>query len=393
MSRRILYLHPHFTLPGGAGRYVLETGSELARRGWDVHVAAITITPSLVAGHDSISFHELGGALPSSLRYWCTLPLLLQRVSKLVRTLAPDILFSQVFPANWWGFHVKHRGGAKVQHIWMCQEPSAFIHSDRWTRALPKSPAGIAARVFNPILKPLDRHFATAVDYVFANSEFSRQLAFNAYGYDPQKVGLSYPGVDLNRFKLDPSITRIPHQFITCARLTKFKNVDRVLHAFSRLDAADATLLVIGDGEEYESLRALSEKLKLTKRVSFRRTVSDQEMVKALQSSAALVHAAEEEPFGLAPIEAMACGTPVIAIRGGGPAETVLHEQTGYLCGTAEVEELLPGMRWVLSIEQQHSTIAAACQARARHFTWTKAVDSLETVFGFAEEAQIPVVL
>jgi glycosyltransferase involved in cell wall biosynthesis len=267
----------------------------------------------------------------------------------------------------------------------MCQEPSAFIHSDRWLRALPKSPAGIAARVLNPILKPLDRHFASAVDYVFANSEFSRQLAFDAYGYAPQKVGLSYPGVDLERFKLDSSITRIPHQFITCARLTKFKNVDRVLQAFSRLEATNATLLVIGDGEEYHNLCALSENLGLRNRVSFRRTVSDPEMVRALQSSAALVHAAEGEPFGLAPIEAMACGTPVIAIRGGGPAETVLHEQTGYLCRSAEVEELLPGMQWILSIAQYPYDIAAACQARAQHFTWTKAVDSLETVFGLAQ--------
>jgi len=363
---------------------VLETGSELARRGWDVHVAATTIAPSLIEGHDSISFHELGGPLPSSLRYWFALPLLLQKVATLAHSLTPDILFSQVFPANWWGFYLKRRAGSNLHHVWMCQEPSAFIHSDRWIRALPKSPAGIAARALNPILKPLDRHFATAVDYVFANSEFSRRLAFDAYTYDPQRVGLSYPGVDTERFKLDPSIKRLPHQFITCARLTKFKNVDQILRAFSRITNTEATLLVIGDGEEYEPLRALSESLGLTKRVTFQRTVSDPEMVRALQSSAALVHAAEGEPFGLAPIEAMACGTPVVAIHGGGPAETVVHEQTGYLCRSADVNELLPAMQWILSAKKNHQDIARACQARAQHFTWTKAVDSLEAVFGRA---------
>lgn len=381
MPKRILILHPHFTLPGGAGRHALETGRELSRRGWDVHVGAISIKSSLIEGYEPLSFHSIGGPLPSSFRYWVRLPLLIRKVLQLVEELAPDIVFSQVFPANWWGFCAKRYYKEDLSHVWMCQEPSAFIHSERWIRALPMSPAGIAARIANPALKWIDCYLAHHVDYTFANSEFSRRLALNTYRYPPDKIGICYPGVDTTRFKPDPARNRNPHQFVTCARLTKFKNTDIILRALATFSEPTINLIVIGDGEEYEALNELAKTLHLVDRVVFKRTVSDQELVTTLQSSIALIHAAEEEPFGLAPVEAMACGIPVIGIKGGGPAETILHMRTGYLCESANVEELRSAMEWIVSTSGDANSMAEACASRAQQFSWQKAVDSLEQGF------------
>jgi len=381
MGKRVLYLHPHFTLPGGAGRHTLETGKELARRGWDVHVASIRHTDPLISGYHELTFHALGGALPSSLNYWFSLPIRLRQVRKLCRELTPDLVFSQVFPANWWGFYIKHMLGDQVKHVWMCQEPSAFIHSERWIRSLPKNPAGLAARLLNRPLRAIDSALARHVDYVFANSNFSRDLTLTTYSYDPSLVGICYPGVDTTRFTPDRNCTKKLFQFVACARLTRFKNVDRVLRAIALIQREDVTLQVIGDGEEYESLNQLSNALGISTRVRFRRAVSDAEMIQALQESVGLIHAAEEEPFGLAPVEAMACGTPVIAIQGGGPTETISHMETGYLCPLASEHAIQLGIQWMIENSRRVEAVQAACAQRAHHFTWRKSVDALESEF------------
>ncbi len=385
-KKRILYLHPHFTLPGGAGRHALETGKELALRGWDVHIVSIRNSDSLTSDYKTITFHQLGGPLSSSLLFWIRLPLIMWKVRRLIKALSPDIVFSQVFPANWWGFVAKASVGEAVTHVWMCQEPSAFIHSKKWIQALPYSAAGIGARLLNPLLKIIDRKLATHVDAVFANSHFSKQLALDAYGYPESLVGICYPGVDSTRFFPSTAVSKKELQFVTCARLTKFKNVDKILAALHELKPLPITLVVIGDGEEYHALVELSKRLSLEHSVAFRRSVSDSEMVDALRESRALIHAAEEEPFGLAPVEAMACGTPVIAIKGGGPAETVIHGETGYLCNAATPTELSSAIRWIISQKQSYEAAQARCTTRARLFSWQAATDSLEAVFGTSSD-------
>lgn len=381
MQKRVLYLHPHFTLPGGAGRHTLETGHELAQRGWDVHVASISHKDSLVSDYSALTFHALGGALPSSLLYWLSLPIRLRQVHRLIATLQPDIVFSQVFPANWWGFYAKRKLRHHVKHVWMCQEPSAFIHSRRWIQALPKSPAGLGARALNRPLKAIDTTLARYVDYVFANSQFSRALTVATYSYNPRDVGICYPGVDTTRFVPDIHGRKKFFQFVACSRLTRFKNIDRVLKAFALIPRDDVTLQIIGDGEEYDSLTDLSRALGLSTRVAFRRTVSDAEMIQTLQESVGLIHAAEEEPFGLAPVEAMACGTPVIAIQGGGPAETIVHHATGYLCPDASEQSIQLGIEWIIQNSRSNESMQAACVQRAQRFTWHQSVDALEAVF------------
>jgi glycosyltransferase involved in cell wall biosynthesis len=381
MKKRVLYLHPHFTLPGGAGRHALETGKELARRGWDVHIASIRHADSLIAGCDTITFHQLGGPLSSSLLFWIRLPLVLLQVRRLIKELKPDIVFSQVFPANWWGFFAKATMGDAIKHVWMCQEPSAFIHSKRWINALPYSAPGIAARVLNPILKILDRSFAKHIDAVFANSNFSKQLAIDAYAYPETSVGICYPGVDARRFCPAPELATVEKQFVTCARLTRFKNVDKILRAFTKITTRGASLIIIGDGEEYDRLVELSRQLSLERAVVFRKSVSDAEMVTALRESVALIHAAEEEPFGLAPVEAMACGTPVIAIKGGGPAETIVHGETGYLCDSAAPEDLAVAIDYMMTPALRSAASLAACVERARRFSWQAATDELDRTF------------
>lgn len=381
MRGSVLYLHPHITIAGGAGRHTLETARELASRGWRVHIATIRHEPTLTADYSMLTFHSLGGPLPSSLLFWVRLPLLFLRVIRLVDTIRPSILFSQVFPANWWGFVAKIARGASLPHVVMCHEPSAFIHSTRWLRSLPITPTSIMARAFRPLLRHIDISLAQRADFVLTNSRFSRDIARATYDYPAEKVGICYPGVDMSRFKPPSSGTRPEFLLTSCGRLTKFKNIDRCIRALTLIDDPRVTLTIIGDGEERSSLVHLANARGLTERVRFATAIADDELVRLLQSSTALLHMAEDEPFGLAPVEAMACGTPVIAVTGAGPAETVLHTETGYLCSNPSEEDIARAIRWIIERIQLGATFQSACVERASCYTWQQAADVIEERF------------
>ena len=135
-SKKILILHPHFTLAGGAGNFVLEVGSRLFAKGYEITVCTIRCDPELIKNYkDSIQFIDIGGALSSSFRHWLTLPIFLFKLFRTCDRLSPDLIFAQVFPSNWWGFIYKALR-PKTKLLWMCQEPSAFIHSKTWIAAI-----------------------------------------------------------------------------------------------------------------------------------------------------------------------------------------------------------------------------------------------------------------
>lgn len=107
------------------------------------------------------------------------------------------------------------------------------------------------------------------------------------------------------------------------------------------LGGLDGIFLVMAGGydervtenlEYYEELRDLTRELHLKEHVKFIRSFSDSEKRTLLQHSTCLLYTPDKEHFGIVPIEAMYMQCPVIAVRSGGPLETVAHMETGFLC-------------------------------------------------------------
>jgi glycosyltransferase involved in cell wall biosynthesis len=131
--------------------------------------------------------------------------------------------------------------------------------------------------------------------------------------------------------------------FASLNRYERKKRIDLAVQAFAALDReiSDRAVLVIAGGydsdvrenvEHLQELQALVEQANLTDRVIFRRSISDAERVALIKAAAAILYTPDREHFGIVPIEAMFCETPVIAVASGGPLETVVHEKTGFLC-------------------------------------------------------------
>ena len=215
-----------------------------------------------------------------------------------------------------------------------------------------------------------------AYDRVLVNSRFSRESVLRSYGIDGY---VCYLGVDSELFR--PAAASAPRDYLVgVGAFVPEKNIELVLHALGRLDAPRPPLVWIGDhaisDEFIDQLSALARRLD----VSFtpRRSVTDAELVDAVRGARAMVYAPRLEPFGFAPLEANACGVPVIAGAEGGVRESVVDEVNGLL-----VEPHADEFATAIDRLWRHPLDAAELGASARehvvkNWSLSDAVDRLE---------------
>jgi glycosyltransferase involved in cell wall biosynthesis len=162
-----------------------------------------------------------------------------------------------------------------------------------------------------------DTRTSNGVDHFIANSNFIAKRIKKVYGRDADVI---YPPVDVDSFELEQFKE---NYYMTASRLVPYKRIDLIVEAFGCMP--EKKLIVVGDGPEMAKI-----KRKAQKNVEILGYQSDLEMQNLMRKAKAFVFAAEED-FGITPVEAQACGTPVIAYGKGGALETVLdvnHSKT-----------------------------------------------------------------
>jgi glycosyltransferase involved in cell wall biosynthesis len=160
-------------------------------------------------------------------------------------------------------------------------------------------------------LRIWDYRTASGVDHFVANSEFIARRIRKVYG---REAAVIYPPVDVHAFDL---CTKSEDFYLTVSRLVPYKKIDIIVEAFNAMP--DTRLVVVGDGPGMKKLKAIAKpNVELIGYQPFR------VMRELMQKARAFVFAAEED-FGITPVEAQACGTPVIAYGKGGALETIVE--------------------------------------------------------------------
>ncbi|MEZ4695543.1 MAG: glycosyltransferase family 4 protein [Rhodothermales bacterium] len=171
------------------------------------------------------------------------------------------------------------------------------------------------ARLILHYMRLYDSSTAGRVDFFLANSNHVARRINKTYRRTADVV---YPPVDTTSFV--PSAEREDY-FFTMSRLVPYKRIDLIVRAFSQLP--EERLVVIGDGPEMEKIRGCAGP-----NVSLMGFQSNDVVRRTMSRAKAFVFAAEED-FGIVPVEAQACGVPVIAFGAGGARETILDGVTG----------------------------------------------------------------
>ncbi|HEX2578833.1 MAG TPA: glycosyltransferase [Rhabdochlamydiaceae bacterium] len=154
-----------------------------------------------------------------------------------------------------------------------------------------------------------------SIHYFIANSHYIADRIKRVYGRDAEVI---YPPVQTEKYQIQQNKEDF---YLTMSRLVPYKRVDLIVEAFSKMSSK--RLVVIGDGPEMEKLKKIAGK-----NVELLGFQEDGIAKDYLERARGFVFAAEED-FGIAPVEAQAAGTPVIAYGKGGVLETVIENQTG----------------------------------------------------------------
>ena len=211
--------------------------------------------------------------------------------------------------------------GPDQTHICYCHSPARYAW-DLQTQYLTESGMdkgfkSIVARYFLHKFRIWDVRTAHGVDHFLANSEFIKRRISKCYRREAEVV---YPPVDVTRFSLQ--IDKSDY-YLAASRLVPYKRIDIIAEAFAMMP--DKKLKIIGDGPQFAKIAAIAKDAANIELLGYK---SNEVLVEFMQNSKAFVFAAEED-FGIIPVEAQACGTPVIAFGKGGCLETVLHGVTG----------------------------------------------------------------
>jgi len=216
----------------------------------------------------------------------------------------------------------------KQLHICYCHTPIRYawdLYED-YTANLSQ-PKKFLVKQTLKYIRRWDLATVDRVDYFIANSKFVQNRIKKTYSRDAKVI---YPPVDIEKF----SLYRQKEEFyLTASRLVPYKKTKLIVEAFNTMP--DKKLVIIGAGEEFEDIQKI-----VGKNITVLGYQEDVILIEYMQKAKAFVYTAVED-FGIVPVEAMACGTPVIALDEGGTAETVVDGVNGVHFQNQRVEDIV----------------------------------------------------
>src|SRR5262245_54931689 len=337
----VVFAHPELGV-GGAERLVLDAAMELRTRGHRVVLLTTRRDPSRAfpeAVDGSLDVRVHGHRIPlqiaGRLRAACAVARMAW-LSVALRRLGvqPDVVICDQVP------HVIPllRRAARAPIVLYCHHPDRLLAPF----------AGGAMRWYRGLIDRLEEKGTAVADRVLVNSEFTARRMREAFPRIEVTPRVVYPGVSPSDCaELTDEPPPGPIMILTIGRFAPEKRQELAVDALAALRGRLTTpafarlRLVLAGGydrrfrEQRDTIATLEERIRihgLAEQVELRLLPSEEERRALLAGCRMLVHPQSNEPFGYAPVEAMAAARPVIAIASGGPAETVRDGETGSLC-------------------------------------------------------------
>ncbi|MCH7786400.1 MAG: glycosyltransferase [Chloroflexi bacterium] len=240
---------------------------------------------------------------------------------------------------------------------------------------------GIATRAAVRLFTAVDKLAWRRYRRIFCVSrEVQRRLLVS--GVPAKNTEILHPGVDLERFS--PTGRQEPF-FLLPGRIMWTKNIELGIEAFSRLKTRlngshpEVRLVVAGmvDGKSAPYLAQIRALAAGREDIEIVTSPSDERLLDLYDRCLAVLFTPRNEDWGIVPIEGMAFGKPVVAVDRGGPAESIVHGETGYLCEPSP-EAFADAMGWLLADDDLYDRMSVQSRRRAGEFTWDRFVGRMD---------------
>lgn len=232
-------------------------------------------------------------------------------------------------------------------------------------------------------------------DHVLADSENTRWDVIELLRVPEEKVSVLYPGVaprfrpirDRTELERVRAKYDLPPQFVlSVGTIQPRKNYVGLMEAFARLNSADVHLVIVGGkGWLYEDVFARARDLRIQDRVTFAGFVDDADLPALYNLARAFALPSLYEGFGIPPLEAMACGTPVVTADNSSLPEVI--GDAGLLVAAEDTAALSSALEQLLGEPALRRTLIERGLAQARQFTWQRAARTLLATYQRTVEA------
>ena len=375
---------------GGMNVYVRELSRHLSELGIAVDVYTRRqdpCHPTVVDFADQARVIHLsaGPAAPySKHRVWDHLAEFVDGMQDFINehALQYDIIHSHYWLSGWVAMQLRLTLGLPIVHM-------------SHTLGYPKNAAAQLPWEQEPRRRlQVERKVLQGSDALVAESPASKQHMVWHYDVDPADVVVIPCGVDMARFqpqdkrrvRADLSLPPTAPILLSVGRLQPSKGIDTLLQAAAdiRHDYPDVRVLVVGGGlddqderetAELNRLQALGHRLKLTN-VQYIKAQPQEKLAQYYAAADVFVMPSHYESFGMVALEAMACGTPVVASEVGGLASTITHDDSGLLVPSGDWRAFAQAISRLLASPQLQSAMRQAGPERARAFAWPLIVEN-----------------
>ncbi|MEJ6755624.1 MAG: N-acetyl-alpha-D-glucosaminyl L-malate synthase BshA [Crocinitomicaceae bacterium] len=364
-----IVLYPTY---GGSGVMATELGKSLAKKGHEIHFITYSQPVRLGGFRSNIFYHEVAVSDYPLFDYTPYETVLASKMVDVVKREELDVLHVHyAIPHASAAFMAKQILAAQGVHI-------------PYVTTLHGTDITLVGR--DPSFEPVITFCMNESDAITAVSESLREDTYKHF--NATKDILVIPNFVHPRSKTIHNIQEIRRQYaidnepIMChiSNFRKVKRVDDVLKMFDKVNQKiPSKLLMVGDGPERFGLEELCAQLGLCDRVVFIGKVRETQEV--LEISDLFVLPSETESFGLAALEAMAMGVPVISSNTGGIPEVNINGETGFMSEVGDVEDMAKNAIYILEDEDRKKNFGKNALARSKVFDIDAVVRQYEDLY------------
>jgi len=354
---KVVIVLPYLTSIGGAARYGWELCEFLTNQKDQVILASLYTDKNLYKEKDFTIINLADPSFfPQTIKFWFFLSKITKRLSRLISKEKPDAVLFINFPTPMWIADYEIPTFYYPQDIQM-------LYSNTYTRNLSTS-KNLFWKLIRVFIRIYEKKKWNYFDQVICPSKFTAKHVDKIYGV---KSVVIYPGTNTNVFK--PSASLQKQKAVLCMGDIRPRHADFLITAANFLckKRNDFKIWIVGNKGDYDiELRNLVKKYNLEKKIELFGRVSDSKLVKLYSEALMVTHLVKDASFGLIVTEAMSCETPVISWIPGGPEESIIHGETGFLIEKENLDDLIKHIELLLNDPNLAITMGKKARIRVK---------------------------